>query len=126
MPDPQWLGILITCAVYLAGGGVFVGVVRTAIKSLTEALNRLEKRMDAIDGSAGDSIGKDADHEARIKTLEREMREIRSLRDLVVRQDERQAQLGIAVTTGMRALEERIAGAVAMINNIARREGAPS
>jgi len=121
--DHQWVGILITCAVYLVGGGVFVGVVRVTIKSLTSAIDKLERRMDAFDGFSDDNIGKGADIAARVATLEREMKEVRDLRDLVIKRGERQDMHHETAEKSMRALEERISAAIAMIANAARRDG---
>lgn len=115
----QWIGIAITCAVYLVGGGVFVGVVRVSINALTKTLDKLEKRMDGFDGQTL----KGADHEARLKTLEREMKEVRDLRDLVIKRGERQDLQHEASEKSLKALEERVAAAIAMIANAARREG---
>jgi len=102
---------------------VFVGVVRSAIVTLTKSLDKLEKRMDNFDNYSDGSIASNAELTSRVSTLEREMKEVRDLRDLVIKRGERQDVHHEASERSMRALEERIAGAVAMIANTARREG---
>lgn len=119
----QWLTLIVTCAVYLVGGGIFVGVVRSAITSLTKALDKLEQRMDRFDNYSDGSIASNAELTSRVNTLEREMREVRDLRDLVITQGTLQKERDERSNHTLKALEERIAGAVAMIANTARRQG---
>lgn len=121
--DHQWVGLAISLGAYLVGGGVFVGVVRVTIKSLTDSIDKLEKRVDQFDGFSRTNIGAGANIEARVAALEREMRELRDLRDLVIENGTLQKAHHEAAEKSMKALEERVASAVAMIANAARREG---
>jgi chromosome segregation ATPase len=87
MTEPSgWLGIVVTIGAYLVGGGVFVGVVRNAMTTLTKSMDRLERRMDAFDGFTDTSQTDRATINERLKHLEAEHADARALRDEVIRQ----------------------------------------